>query len=269
MVDSLGYNRQDTIYIKYRETVRKPKKLDLKTTINNVFPDDGLLSGELVFNKPIVSYNFDSLYLFLDSANIIPIVILSANKYQDRFTLSYNIPTELFSNEKTATQSTVKKDPKNLLGKLNRDSLITDTTSRLITPPPKPHLYIGVGAFVSVDYDSIQQEIKNLKFSRIEDFAILFIEVETMEKSFIVQLLDTKFNVLKKSVNDTDFSFDKLSPGEYYLRVIIDKNSNGKWDTGDIYTRTPPEPLFFYETSDENRKIILRANWETPITLTF
>jgi hypothetical protein len=49
------------------------------------------------------------------------------------------------------------------------------------------------------------------------------------------------------------------------IRVLVDANKNGKWDQGDIRTRTLPEPVFFHVFEKE-----LKENWEyeEDITIT-
>ena len=268
--DSLDYTRLDTVYVKFEETIRKPKPLQSTASLDQVFATDGVLNGKITFNKPVVSYNFDSVYLYLDSANKIPVdttSILTKNEYNDIFQLHYKIPTELFKQKQE--MESVSKPPATLKASIQKDSITSDSTKKKITPPSKPHLYLGKGAFVTVDYDSSQRQEIDLKFAKLEDYAVLFIDVQSTQTHYIIQLLDKNFNVIQEKRNNPEFSFNKISPGEYYLRTIIDENNNGYWDTGDIYTRTLPETIIYYKTSDDNRNIILRANWETPIILEF
>lgn len=270
VTDSLDYTRQDTVYIKYEETIRKPSDLQTNVDLDKIFPTDGILRGVITLNKPVIAYNFDSLYIYLDSTNQIPVdtsSILTKNKYSDQYELYYEIPTALF--QPKTEETTTAKAPENLKPKIKEDSINSDSIRTKNIPPPKPHLYIGQGAFVTVDYDSSAQQQEELKFANIEDYAVLFIEVQSDQNNYVVQLLDKSFKVIQEKVNNPDFSFDKISPGEYYVRIILDSNNNGYWDTGDIYTRTLPEELIYYESSDKNRVIVLRANWETPITLEF
>jgi hypothetical protein len=51
--------------------------------------------------------------------------------------------------------------------------------------------------------------------------------------------------------------FDYLMPEKYRLKVIYDKNSNGKWDTGSYQDKVQPERVLYY-----NEVVKVRSNWE-------
>lgn len=55
---------------------------------------------------------------------------------------------------------------------------------------------------------------------------------------------------------------EDLSPKEYTFRVIIDKNKNGQWDTGDFFTGIQPEEVHIYSTPTK-----VRGNWEIEVQL--
>ncbi len=50
--------------------------------------------------------------------------------------------------------------------------------------------------------------------------------------------------------------FSYLKPGEYYARLYLDENGNGRWDGGDYPTRQP-EWTFYYPQA-----FTLRKNWQ-------
>ncbi len=54
--------------------------------------------------------------------------------------------------------------------------------------------------------------------------------------------------------------FDFLPPKEFMFKVIIDKNFNDKWDTGEYLKNTQPEEVLYYE-----EKIKVRSNWDIEI----
>ena len=55
--------------------------------------------------------------------------------------------------------------------------------------------------------------------------------------------------------SEADFYY--IKPGTYYMRLFIDKNNNGVWDTGEYASRTQAETVFYYPKSLE-----LKARWE-------
>lgn len=62
--------------------------------------------------------------------------------------------------------------------------------------------------------------------------------------------------ILQKGQLNKTFSFPDIIPGNYYVRVIIDKNSNGIFDTGNFLTKSPPEEVIYFPNLIE-----IRANW--------
>jgi hypothetical protein len=68
---------------------------------------------------------------------------------------------------------------------------------------------------------------------------------------------DTVYN---KPVTDTLVKLTRLQPGAYTLRIIVDRNGNGVWDTGDLFAKLQPEEVIPYQTI-----INLKAGWENTI----
>ncbi|WP_297691184.1 Ig-like domain-containing protein [uncultured Eudoraea sp.] len=81
----------------------------------------------------------------------------------------------------------------------------------------------------------------------------------------IVQLTDDKGELYREIyvTEATDLEFNTLEPGNYLIRIIIDKNANGKWDTGNYLRKIQPEKVIYYPTAIE-----MRANWEKIETFT-
>ena len=80
----------------------------------------------------------------------------------------------------------------------------------------------------------------------------------TFNPKVVMQVLDTKDAVLgTKPASEKGTIFEYLRPGDYYLRMFIDTNGNGVWDTGDLLTKRQPEEVYYYPT-----KFTLKANWE-------
>ena len=99
-----------------------------------------------------------------------------------------------------------------------------------------------------------------------EDFGNLRVKVTNLEEDVpvILQLIKRGkgFEVVeeRKSVSKV-FEFNHLNPGEYYLRLLVDENRNGIWDSGNLLTGTQPEPVYIYPS-----KITIRALWDTDET---
>ena len=54
----------------------------------------------------------------------------------------------------------------------------------------------------------------------------------------------------------------ELLPGEYSFRIILDINNNGRWDVGNLKSRTQAEKINAYTKPTK-----VRANWEIDLEL--
>lgn len=59
---------------------------------------------------------------------------------------------------------------------------------------------------------------------------------------------------------DGRFAFRALPAGEYRLRLVIDRNGNGRWDGGRLVPFAPPEPIRWLE-----EPVRVRARWDTEL----
>jgi len=118
-------------------------------------------------------------------------------------------------------------------------------------------LNIGKGAFISVELDSSDNMKQTFSSINPEERGTIRGTITTNFESFTIQLLNEKYEVVREINNQASYVFDFIEPGTYYIRVLIDKNENGKWDKGNILEQQEPEPVFFYE-----EEVPLRENWE-------
>ena len=80
-----------------------------------------------------------------------------------------------------------------------------------------------------------------------------------LPKPYIIQLLTEAGKVLQENriVSDGKISYPFLLPGKYKLKAILDRNRNGKWDTGNYLRKIQPEKIIVFQ-----KLLDLRANWE-------
>ena len=94
-----------------------------------------------------------------------------------------------------------------------------------------------------------------------EYYGNIFLQlIRDTAESFILELLDKDFNVVRKQKksNEIDlYIFRHLTPGDYYIRYIKDLNNNGRWDTGNYLKKLQPEKVFYHPN-----KLELRSNWD-------
>lgn len=106
----------------------------------------------------------------------------------------------------------------------------------------------------------------------IEDYAALFFNIGDLgPDSAIVELLSSDKPVRLEPVRNGVATFEYVTPGAYYARLFIDRNHNGRWDTGCVADTLQPEDVFYF-----SKKLNLKKNWdveqqwniyETPVDL--
>jgi hypothetical protein len=105
------------------------------------------------------------------------------------------------------------------------------------------------------------------KFSgRGEDYyGTVALKLTSVEMPVIVQLLANSADekvILEKTIDKNgSVLFDYLMPEKYRLKVIYDKNGNGKWDTGSYQDKIQPERVLYY-----NEVVKVRSNWEAEFS---
>lgn len=99
-----------------------------------------------------------------------------------------------------------------------------------------------------------------VKIKTLEEYGTLYLNIKGVEGNAIVQLLNSSDAVVReqklKENNTCDFYF--LQPNtKYYIRMYIDSNNNGKWDTGVYDKKIRPEEVYYFPKVWE-----MKANFE-------
>lgn len=229
--DSIGawVNHIDTVqsfYQNIKKTVKKKKKqkpteAQYLTVLNN-------LTNNLEINTPI--------YLKFD----MPIEAVAQNKvhlYSKADTVWQEVPAKAEKCDDIGLKFKVdaKFDP-NLVYKLTLDS----------------------AAFRS-KFNVVNKGL-NIPFAvkGAEQYSNLKVILTNFNEKAVIQLLNDKDIVVKQLPAKSEGTvFDYVKPGEYYLRMFIDDNQNGKWDTGKYDEKKQPEEVYYFDNI-----LKLRANWE-------
>lgn len=74
---------------------------------------------------------------------------------------------------------------------------------------------------------------------------------------FFIELTDKDFKTIVFKTDKNPFEFKNIKPGDYRLRLIVDINNNGKWDTGNYSRKLQPEPILVFPNL-----INVKANFE-------
>lgn len=99
---------------------------------------------------------------------------------------------------------------------------------------------------------------KTFALKKLEEYANLYVTFPENPENAILELLDLKGVVKYRSVlEENEVIFQDIIPEKYVLRMIIDSNSNGKWDTGDVKEGIQPEQVYYCP-----KLMNLPANWD-------
>lgn len=98
----------------------------------------------------------------------------------------------------------------------------------------------------------------NFKVKAIEEYSNLLVRTIGITGPAFVELLNNSDQpIYKARVKNGSALFRYVNPGTYYMRLCIDSNDNGVWDTGNYREKRQPEEVFYYPGS-----LSLRANWD-------
>lgn len=93
----------------------------------------------------------------------------------------------------------------------------------------------------------------------MDQYGTAIFNITGIEGPAIVQLLSnsSKEETIKQAQLQPEITFDYLKPGKYRVKLIEDRNNNGKWDTGYLNDKLQPEPVYYY-----NQIINIKSNWD-------
>ena len=98
---------------------------------------------------------------------------------------------------------------------------------------------------------------KDLKVNGLEEYANVYFSVNVNNGAFAELLSNNEKVERTVPVHNGSFEILNVKPGNYYLRLTLDTNGNGKWDTGNYLNHLQPEEVYYYP-----KKLTLRRNWD-------
>ena len=113
--------------------------------------------------------------------------------------------------------------------------------------------------------DSLKVKFQ-LKPAELYGTIILNFKPSKTEGPYILQLTQKQGGLIsQKTLNQAQVvKYELLNPGEYTLKVILDKNKNQQWDTGHYLKKVQAENVFNLPSV-----INVRANWDTEVDWSF
>lgn len=217
--DSLRFTlRHDTLSKEYTYRVRKAEPDSLQLS----FEPNGTLhltdTLKLITNTPLKQFVQDSMSLRAKDSTLVPFTLAQKNMHE------LHILFNVFPNEKY--QLNLLPGAVTDFFDVSNDSLSTAITTRS-----------------RVDYGNL-----SLRLANVPSYPIF------------IDIIDEKEKIVRSMYSKEErglYRFAYLEPRKYYIRVRIDENANGKWDTGNYLKNKKPETVYHYEPL-----LDVRANWE-------
>jgi uncharacterized protein (DUF2141 family) len=260
--DSINNKIDTTLFLKFTQRAIKPEAF--KTTASNfqVFAHKGFLSGTLQFNKPIKQINYDSIMYRIDSLNAVAIqqADVTIDTIYNTLTIKKTFDKSLLAKKTEPASPEPGEDKIKAKQKALRES----------KPKIQNQLYIARASFISIESDSSSRIAQPIEPATLETTGVIHVQIETKEPNYLIQLLAKDNSILQEKINTPAASFEDLMPGDYHLRLVIDRDKNHEWSPGNYLQNQEPETIVFYRNEKGTLPITLKANWELgPLLIRF
>ena len=217
---------------------RGPLKLLMKNSLN----------GMVDLNNPL---RFTPSHPLVKIDTMLPVILKEDTLEYKKYPLVYKKTDSLLGLVVLTTTQTIE------LKKTTRNPLLKENTDY--------NLLILPGTFT--DFFGLTNDSIKLNWKTKEEkyYGTLELKIDFDPPGggdYIIQLLDEKETVVRQTSIDTTQTifYDFLYPQTYKLKVIFDKNKNGKWDTGDYLKKIQPEKTLY------NKEVItIRSNWDLDL----
>lgn len=183
--------------------------------------------------------------------------------------LQTGTPIERYSREAFHLQRKLQNDtifyPTEIKSIALRDSTLSRRDLMLkVDWEPGAAYTLAVDSLAMTDIYGLQTKPLKVDFNvrKMEEYGNIVFNIPAVRDSAIVELLDgTEKIVLRAPVRNHRAELLNLLPGKYYARLFIDRNGNGKYDTGNYDMHLQPEETVYYPGA-----INLKKNWDVEQT---
>lgn len=183
--------------------------------------------------------------------------------------LQTGTPIERYSREAFHLQRKLQNDtifyPAEIKSIALRDSTLNRRDLMLkVDWEPGAAYKLAVDSLAMTDIYGLQTKPLKVDFNvrKMEEYGNIVFNIPAVRDSAIVELLDgTEKIVLRAPVKSHRAELLNLLPGKYYARLFIDRNGNGKYDTGNYDMHLQPEETVYYPGA-----INLKKNWDVEQT---
>lgn len=127
------------------------------------------------------------------------------------------------------------------------------------------YLIIQKNAFVdTANNNQVKNDTIAFKTAAEKDYGSISIRFTGIDipQNPILQIVQRENVVQSFQLSGNQFNIKLFPPGTYEMRILYDKNRNGKWDTGNFWLKKQPERVIAIDQSFN-----VRANWDNEFTI--
>ena len=180
-------------------------------------------------------------------------------------TFSLNSPIETFRPEQFSLMRLVDTLEVNENFTLGQDSSSMYRMIMGFTPEELTDYKIQIldNAITDIYGETNDTTVLSFKTQAEDYYGVLSVHINNVHEQVIVQLLNEEEKILKQDFIESDqtIRYPYLTPKKYLLKAIIDRNGNGKWDTGNYLKKIQPERVIYFKS-----ELNVRANWEIEMS---
>ncbi len=118
-------------------------------------------------------------------------------------------------------------------------------------------------ALVDIFDNASKAKRLELKTGRDDEYGNLVVSGYEGEEFIILELYNEKESLVERAYINSKlrkYTFYHLEKGKYKLIAVEDKNKNGYWDGGNIFTKTQPEQKFIL-----NDEVDIKGGWDVEV----
>ncbi len=219
-------NKRDTLTFKNKKKSDKETKISLLQIKTNIKSDFDI-------NKPL-TFDFDAPIKKIDTAKI--------QLYQYVDTIAKKIPFSLIQKDKIGKKFTINKN---------------------WIPETKYEIKIDSNSIINIFGQNNDKLKQTFTIKSETEYANLVLKITPFDSTAVFCLVDKNDKIIRKEKTKKEgVKVAFIEPNEYFVRIFLDTNNNGKWDTGNFLENRQPEKVFYYP-----KKLTLVKNWDFEETI--
>ncbi|MBR5281558.1 MAG: Ig-like domain-containing protein [Alistipes sp.] len=132
-------------------------------------------------------------------------------------------------------------------------------------------LHIPTDALADITGEGNDSLDMNITVSDIDKYATLVLNVRPREAGdeYIFQITDSHGKTLReiRNVGEGVHTLNYIPVGDLKMRIIEDKNRNGRWDGGNMVERRQSERAEYYKNENEEELFTTKTGWEFEFSI--